>query len=61
MVHSALNNFVTHPEYKIENTVVLSNEREVKRDGKVLYLPAYFVMFMQAKQAKEMDEKELIF
>ena len=61
MVHSALNNFVTHPEYKIENAVVLSNEREVKREGKVLYLPAYFVMFMQAKQVKEMDAKELIF
>ena len=28
---------------------------------KVLYLPVYFVMFMQAKQAEDMDESELIF
>lgn len=59
--HSALNNFVTHPEYKIDNAIVLSNEREVKRNGKVLYLPVYFVMFMHAKQAEEMEESELIF
>lgn len=28
---------------------------------RILYLPVYFVMFMQAKQAAEMDERELIF
>ena len=59
--HSALNNFVTNPEYRIDNAVVLSNEREMKRNGKVLYLPVYFVMFMHAKQAEEMDESELTF
>ena len=60
-VHSALNNFVTKPEYRIEKAVVISNEREITQDGKVLYLPVYFTMFMQAKQAAEMDESELIF
>jgi hypothetical protein len=60
-VHSALNNFVTHPEYHIEKAIVISNERDITQDGKVLYLPVYFVMFMQAKQAAEMDESELIF
>ena len=60
-VHSALNNFVTHPEYRIEKAVVISNERDISQDGKVLYLPVYFVMFMQAKQAEEMNESELIF
>ena len=60
-VHSALNNFVTHPEYRIEKAVVLSNERDITQDGKVLYMPVYFVMFMQGKQAAEMDESELIF
>ena len=60
-VHSALNNFVTHPEYRIEKAVVISNECDITQDGKVLYLPVYFVMFMQAKQAEEMDESELIF
>jgi len=60
-VHSALNNFVTHPEYHIEKAIVISNKRDITQDGKVLYLPVYFVMFMQAKQAAEMDESELIF
>lgn len=60
-VHSALNNFVTKPEYRIENAIVLSNEREVKRDGKILYLPVYFVMFLHALQAEDMNEDELIF
>lgn len=60
-VHSALNNFITNPEYRIESAIVISNEREIKQDGKVLYLPVYFVMCMQAKQAAEMNESELIF
>ncbi len=60
-VHSALNNLVTHPDYQIESAVVLSNEREVMRVNKILYLPIYFVMFMHAKQQEEMDAKELIF
>ena len=61
MVHSALTHFVTNPEYRIEKAVVLSNEREVKREGKVLYLPIYFVMFMHAIQTDELDESELMF
>ena len=60
-VHSALNNFVTNPDYKIEDAVVLSNEREVKREGKIWYLPVYFAMFMHAIEASEMDEEELMF
>ena len=60
-VHSALNNFVTHTEYRIEKAIVLSNERNITQDGKVLYLPVYFAMFIQPKQAAEMDENDLIF
>ena len=60
-VHSALNNFVTKPEYRIEKAIVLSNEREVKQEGKILYLPIYFVMFLHALQAEDMNEDELIF
>ena len=59
--HSALNSFVTNPDYKIEDAVVLSNEREIKRDGKIWYMPVYFAMFMHTKEAIEMDEKDLIF
>ena len=60
-VHSALTNFVTNPGYKIEDAVVLSNEREVKREGKIWYLPVYFAMFMHAIEASEMDEEDLMF
>lgn len=60
-VHSALNKMVTAPEYKIDEAVVLSNEREITQKKKVLYMPVYFVMFMKAREAKEMKEEELIF
>lgn len=60
-VHSALNNLVSNAEYRIENAVVLSNEREIRYDGKVKYLPIYFAMYMHARHADEMDENELIF
>lgn len=60
-VHSALNTMVSDPEYRIDEAVVLSNERKVMLKKKVLYMPVYFVMFMHAIEASEMDEKELIF
>ena len=60
-VHSALNTMVSDPEYRIDEAVVLSNEREVMLKNKVLYMPVYFVMFMKAIDAAEMDEKDLIF
>ena len=59
--HSALTHFVSNPDYHIDKAVVLSNEREVFRRGKILYLPIYYVMFIHAKQAEELDEKDLIF
>ena len=60
-VHSALNNLVSNPEYRIENAVVLSNQREIRFEGKVQYLPIYFTMFIKAKQPGEMSEDELTF
>ena len=60
-VHSALNTIVSDPEYRIDEAVVLSNEREVMLKKKVLYMPVYFVMFMKAIDVAEMDEKDLIF
>lgn len=60
-VHSALNNFITNPEYRIEKAIVLSNKREVHVENKVIYLPIYYVMFMKAREANEMEERELIF
>jgi hypothetical protein len=44
-VHSALNNFVKNEDYHIKKALVLSNERTIKTDGKITYLPIYYVIF----------------
>jgi predicted AAA+ superfamily ATPase len=56
-VHSALNNLLKN------NTAagaVISNEREIYVDGKIIYMPVYFVMFMDA-DAPEVDESDYLF
>lgn len=46
-VHSALDTFMSNPDYNVKSAVVLSNEREIRTDDKgVTYLPIYFVMFL---------------
>ena len=46
MVHSALNNLMAVPDYHIASSIVFSNDREVRTKGNILYLPIYYVMFM---------------
>ena len=45
--HRALDKFVGNPEYNIKHAVVLSNDREIVRNGKVTYLPIYYSMFFK--------------
>lgn len=45
-VHSALNTFVKNEDYHITKAYVLSNTREIKTKGKIIYIPIYFVMFL---------------
>lgn len=45
-VHSALNNFVKNEDYHIKKAFVVSNERIIKTNAKITYLPIYFVMFL---------------
>ena len=33
--------------------IVLSNEREIKAKGNILYLPIYYVMFLENKVPEE--------
>ena len=47
-VHSALNNLLRNPDYGIASATVVSNERRVYQEGKIVYMPVYFVMFMEA-------------
>ena len=44
-VHSALNHFVANEDYAIQKGYVLSNERQVVQNGKIIYLPIYYIMF----------------
>lgn len=46
-VHSALNNFVNKEDYHIKKAFVVSNEREIKAKGKIIYIPIYYIMFFQ--------------
>lgn len=47
-VHSALNTFVRNEDYHISKAFVVSNERNVTRNGKVIYIPIYYIMFFDA-------------
>ena len=47
-VHSALNNILKNPDYGIASATVVSNERRMYQDGKITYMPVYFIMFMEA-------------
>ncbi len=48
-VHSALNTFVKNEDYHIKKAFVLSNERQVKQNGKINYIPIYYIMFFNNK------------
>jgi len=45
-VHSALNTFVKNDDYHVKKAYVLSNARETMTNGKITYLPIYYVMFL---------------
>jgi len=59
-IHSALNNLLTITDYHISSATVVSNERRVYREGKITYMPVYFVMFMQA-DTPQADESAYLF
>ncbi len=59
-VHSALNNLMKNPDYHILSGTVISNEREVHQDGSIMYMPVYFVMFMENDTPK-VEASEYIF
>lgn len=56
-VHSALDNLMAIQDYHIVSSIVLSNEREIKIKRNILYLPVYYVMFLENK----MPEKENLY
>lgn len=40
----------------VKSALVLSNEREVKQNGKIVYLPIYYVMFIDVQDNEELLE-----
>lgn len=46
-VHSALNAFVHNEDYHIKKAFVVSNERNVTQNGKITYIPIYYIMFFE--------------
>lgn len=57
-IHSALDAFVDNSDYNVKEGIVFCNSREVRKKGKVIYLPIYYVMCMDADVA---DPGSLIF
>ena len=45
-IHSALNNFVHNDDYKIKKAYVISNDRIVKQNDKIIYIPVYYAIFL---------------
>lgn len=43
-IHSALNRFISNPDYRVEQAVVLSNERDVIVKDSITYMPIYYIM-----------------
>jgi len=44
--HRALNNILDNPEYKLLDSMVLTNDN-VEQQGRLLYIPIYMLMFLQ--------------
>ncbi|MDE5875831.1 MAG: AAA family ATPase [Muribaculaceae bacterium] len=54
-IHSALNRLVENKDYRIREGVVLSNSREVRHEGNILYMPIYYVMFLDASGSHDTE------
>ncbi len=52
-IHSALNTFVSNEDYHIKKAFVVSNERTVSQNGKITYIPIYYIMFFNAESGGE--------
>ena len=48
-VHSALNTFVSNEDYHIKKAFVVSNKRTVTQNGKITYIPIYYIMFFNTE------------
>ena len=49
-IHRSLDRLLDNDEYNIPSAIVLDNEREIVTNGKVTYMPVYFVMCINRMQ-----------
>lgn len=47
--YSALNHFINNDSYNIKKGYVFSNERIISQKDKIIYLPIYYIMFLENK------------
>ena len=45
--HRALDKFIANEDYNIKNAILFSNDRDVVRCGKMVYMPVYYAMFLK--------------
>lgn len=45
--HRALDKFIENEDYHIKNAILFSNDSKVQRIEKLIYMPIYYVMFLQ--------------
>jgi len=45
-IHTSLARFMGNADYDIQRAIVFCNDREVKKEDKVTYLPVYYCMFL---------------
>ena len=53
--HSALDTFLSTPDYHIKNAIVLDNSPEVRRENGITYLPIYYIMFLHQDNIPQQD------
>ncbi|MCD8293734.1 MAG: AAA family ATPase [Clostridia bacterium] len=46
-VHLSLDTFISNPDYPVHSAYVLSNDRDVRWENNILYMPVYYIMFIQ--------------
>ena len=53
-IHSALDGFISTPDYHISRAVVLSNERSIELKDGILYMPIYYSMFIRETESRNL-------
>lgn len=54
MTHSALNTFLSTPDYNISSAIVLNNSHEITRKGGITYMPIYYVLAIEMYKGEDL-------